>query len=73
MDRSRLEIDSLEISSFEVTPQPAIQPVDGGGLLMPYGGGGYCCTGCVSGCGYNPTAGGCESNGDTQYCDTTQI
>jgi len=22
---------------------------------------GDCCTGCVSGCGINPTAGGCES------------
>jgi len=26
-------------------------------------GGGFCCTGCTSGCGINPTAGGCESGG----------
>jgi hypothetical protein len=28
-------------------------------------GGGYCCTGCASGCGINPTASGCASGGDT--------
>ncbi|HEX8691543.1 MAG TPA: hypothetical protein VF746_03815 [Longimicrobium sp.] len=26
---------------------------------------GYCCTGCVSGCGINPTAGYCESQPET--------
>ena len=32
-------------------------------------GGGFCCTGCASGCGINPTAGGCASGGggDTIY------
>jgi hypothetical protein len=64
MDRSKLEIDSLEVSSFE-TSQPAIEPVDGVNYALP--GGGYCCTGCVSGCGINPTAGGCESGGEVTY------
>jgi hypothetical protein len=31
-------------------------------------GGGYCCTGCDSGCGFNPTGGGCESGSDQPYC-----
>ena len=31
-------------------------------------GGGYCCTGCVSGCGYYPTNGGCESASGDAYC-----
>ena len=26
---------------------------------------GDCCTSCVSGCGIRPTAGGCESQGNT--------
>ena len=65
MDRSKLEIDSLEVSSFEVGPEPAMEPFDGMNNALP--GGGYCCTGCVSGCGINPTAGGCASGGDTTY------
>ena len=65
MDRSKLEIDSLEVSSFDVGPQPAIQPFDGMNNALP--GGGFCCTGCVSGCGYFPTNGGCESGGDVTY------
>jgi len=32
------------------------------------GGGGFCCTGCTSGCGINPTAGGCESNSGDFLC-----
>ncbi|HEX8691542.1 MAG TPA: hypothetical protein VF746_03810 [Longimicrobium sp.] len=44
----------------------------------PYSTGGRCCTGCVSGCGINPTAGGCESQPDTfgAYtcdCNTTVV
>lgn len=31
-------------------------------------GGGYCCTGCDSGCGFNPTGGGCESGSGQPYC-----
>jgi len=34
---------------------------------LPAGGIGNCCTGCVSGCGINPTAGGCESGGGTAF------
>ena len=45
--------------------------VDGVNFMMAGPGGGYCCTGCVSGCGYNPSASGCASDGGSQYCDTT--
>ncbi|HSU15678.1 hypothetical protein [Longimicrobium sp.] len=31
-------------------------------------GGGFCCTGCDSGCGINPTGGGCESASGQIYC-----
>jgi hypothetical protein len=65
MDRSKLEIDSLEVSSFEVGPEPAMEPFDGMNNAMP--GAGFCCTGCVSGCGINPTAGGCASGGGGTY------
>jgi len=34
-------------------------------------GGGYCCTGCDSGCGINPTAGGCASASDGMLCPKT--
>jgi len=66
MDRSKLEIDSLEVSSFEVGTEPAMQPVDGMNHALPNGGG-FCCSGCVSGCGIYPTNGGCESGGDATY------
>jgi hypothetical protein len=49
----RLDPENLAVSTFE-TSNLAIVP-----------GGGYCCTGCDSGCGINPTAGGCESGGQT--------
>ncbi|HEV7588892.1 MAG TPA: hypothetical protein VGO40_12320 [Longimicrobium sp.] len=71
MERSKLELDSLNVVSFEMNPEPALQPVDGVNFMMAGPGGGYCCTGCVSGCGYNPTASGCASDGGSQYCDTT--
>jgi hypothetical protein len=70
MARSKLEIESLDVASFEVNPQPTVQPFDGINMMAP--GGGYCCTGCASGCGYNPSASGCESDGGSQYCQTTQ-
>ncbi|HEV7588891.1 MAG TPA: hypothetical protein VGO40_12315 [Longimicrobium sp.] len=66
MDRSKLDLDSLDVASFEVNPQPGMEPIDGFNGLMA-GPGGYCCTGCVSGCGYNPTASGCASGGDPTY------
>jgi hypothetical protein len=49
----RLNIEDLEVSSYAT----------GDAAIAPIGPGGYCCTGCVSGCGINPTAGGCASGG----------
>jgi hypothetical protein len=49
-----LDPESLRVSSFETSGETVIGP-----------GGGYCCTGCVSGCGINPTAGGCASGGQS--------
>jgi hypothetical protein len=49
----RLDPDSLEVNSFETS-----EKTDAGGTI-------FCCTGCVSGCGINPTAGGCESQAKT--------
>jgi hypothetical protein len=54
----RLNVDDLQVSSYATEADAAIAPI----------GGGYCCTGCVSGCGINPTAGGCASGG-TQSAD----
>jgi hypothetical protein len=45
---TRLRLEDLEVTSYATTYEAAaIDP--------------YCCTGCDSGCGINPTAGGCES------------
>ena len=35
--------------------------------------GGDCCTGCVSGCGYNPTGGGCESASGDMLCPVDPV
>jgi len=48
----RLDPDSLEVQSFAMSDT-------GGDPILG------CCTGCVSGCGINPTAGGCQSQGKT--------
>jgi hypothetical protein len=48
-----LDPDSLEVQSFAMS-SPTIGPIG-------------CCTGCVSGCGINPTAGGCASGGGKTY------
>ena len=48
----RLDPDSLEVSTFEMSSSDS-------------GSTGVCCTGCVSTCGINPTAGGCTSQGNT--------
>ena len=53
MERTKLSLESLEVSTFETEPSGALAP--GGDI--------FCCSGCVSGCGINPTAGGCESGG----------
>jgi len=51
----QLNPEDLQVSTFETSSED-----------MAIGtGGGYCCTGCVSGCGINPTAGGCQSGGQT--------
>jgi hypothetical protein len=47
----RLDVEDLQVTSYAVEER-SISPI-----------GGYCCTGCVSGCGINPTAGYCESGG----------
>lgn len=53
-DPIRLSIEDLQVASYAIESDAAIAPI---------GPGGYCCTGCVSGCGINPTAGYCESGG----------
>jgi hypothetical protein len=50
---SQLNPENLQVQSFATSQE---SEVDGGTL--------GCCTGCVSGCGINPTAGYCESKGD---------
>ena len=48
---ARLRLEDLVVTSYSTTVEAAaIDP--------------YCCTGCDSGCGINPTAGGCESAGE---------
>ena len=57
----KLRIEDLKVSSFRTEAaavSPIAQPIDP-----------FCCTGCDSGCGINPTAGGCESGGgETAKC-----
>jgi hypothetical protein len=55
---SQLNPDDLRVQSFATSEQATI----GGGTLG-------CCTGCVSGCGINPTAGYCESKGEVPGVD----
>jgi hypothetical protein len=50
----KLDLETLDVQSFATVSSPKI-------------GIGYCCTGCVSGCGINPTASGCESGGGNTY------
>lgn len=56
----RLNVEDLQVSSYSIDEKSAISPI---------GPGGYCCTGCVSGCGINPTAGYCESGGGALTAD----
>ena len=64
MARSRLNLTDLSVDSFEIpTASLSAAPQDDG--LANIGGGGFCCTGCDSGCGIFPTAGGCQSAGNT--------
>lgn len=48
----KLKIEELQVASF-TTEATTVSPLDP-----------VCCTGCVSGCGINPTAGGCQSADD---------
>lgn len=52
----KLRIEDLKVASFR-TEAAAVSPI-GKPIYDP-----FCCTGCDSGCGINPTAGGCESGG----------
>ncbi|HSU15679.1 MAG TPA: hypothetical protein VLK66_16340 [Longimicrobium sp.] len=55
--------DDLRVESFSTTG-------DAASISQPIGG---CCTGCVSGCGYNPTGGGCESASGQIYCQADPV
>ena len=59
---ANLSVDNLQVESFATTS-----------AALPSGGLGFCCTGCDSGCGIFPTAGTCQSNGDSKYCDTNGL
>ncbi|HEX6038850.1 hypothetical protein [Longimicrobium sp.] len=55
----KLKIEDLRVSSF-TTESKTVSPIG----IDP-----FCCTGCDSGCGINPTASGCDSGGgETQNC-----
>ena len=54
---ANLDPDALEVSSFSTSSSLP-------GTELP----GYCCTGCVSGCGINPTASGCASASGDVMC-----
>lgn len=60
----KLQIENLEVSSFETEPSRAtVDPsIRAAAIGNP-----FCCTGCVSGCGINPTASGCDSGGGGQF------
>jgi len=51
-----LNPEQLDVQSFSVSPDS---------------GSGDCCTGCVSGCGYFPTEGYCESASGDAVCPVT--
>jgi hypothetical protein len=62
MQPMKLDLENLTVDSFQTgAPAPA-----GPDMMMAAaqpGGDIFCCTGCVSGCGINPTASGCASGG----------
>jgi hypothetical protein len=56
---------ALNPEDISVESYPTLEPA-----VVVGPGGGFCCTGCTSGCGINPTAGGCESkDGGTIVAD----
>jgi len=56
-----LNPDDLKVDSFPTT------------AAQISGGTGDCCTGCVSGCGINPTASGCDSASGDAVCPVDQF
>ena len=60
MQRIKLDLEHLAVDSFT----PAAPELEISTYSAPLGPDGYCCTGCDSGCGYYPTALGCESGGN---------
>ncbi len=57
-----LNVESLEVSTFET-----------GAIATSIPGDIRCCTGCTSGCGINPTAGGCESKSGDIVCPADPV
>jgi len=57
-----LSPDDLNVETFPTTDK-----------AMLSSGGGFCCTGCTSGCGINPTAGGCASASGGALCPAEPI
>ncbi|HYW12282.1 MAG TPA: hypothetical protein VE871_09995 [Longimicrobium sp.] len=57
----KLKVEDLKVTSFR-TESYAVSPI-----AKPFDP--FCCTGCDSGCGINPTAGGCESGGGAEIGD----
>jgi hypothetical protein len=56
-----LNPEDLTVESFATTEPSISDPIGG------------CCTGCVSGCGINPTAGGCQSASGDAMCPPDPI
>lgn len=54
-----LNLDSLQVASF-ATVATGTHTLAAGTTIKDI----FCCTGCDSGCGINPTASGCDSGGD---------
>ena len=64
MARTRLNVSDLAVTSFEIAAPSLSAAPQGDGMANAVGGD-WCCTGCDSGCGIFPTAGGCQSGGKT--------
>ena len=58
MQPMKLDLNALAVDSFDTQAVSADAP-----NLMIAQQDPFCCTGCVSGCGINPTASGCASGG----------
>jgi len=67
MTRTKLDVTSLDVTSFEIPRSGLQQSQDDGAVAVADEA--WCCTGCDSGCGIIPTGGGCESGGKTYDID----